>query len=97
MFNFQDFFGFMVINDAMEEEERNSSPKYSSGSSDENITTGSKIAVAGTILGIVLGLVFESWLCFIFFAAAGFIIGLNHDVYKSTENKKTNDTENTEE
>ena len=97
MFNFQDFLGFMAINDAMEEEEKNPSPKYSSGSSDENITTGSTIAVAGTILGIVLGLVFESWLCFIFFAAAGFIIGLNHDVSKSTEDKKKNDTDNIEE
>ena len=97
MFNFQDFLGFIAINDAMEEEDNNSSPKYTSDSSDEKVTTGGKIAVAGTIIGIVLGLVFESWLCFIFFAVAGFIIGLNHDVYKSTEDKKTNDTENTEE
>ena len=97
MFNFQDFLGFMAINDAMEEEENNSSPKYTSGSSDEPVTTGSKIAVVGTILGIVLGIVFESWLCFIFIAAAGFIIGLYHDVYKSTEHKKKDDTENSEE
>ena len=97
MFNFQDFLGFMAINDAMEEEEKNPSPKYSSGSSDEPVTTGGKIAVAGTILGIVLGLVFESWLCFIFIAAAGFIIGLYHDVYKFTEDKKKSDTENSEE
>lgn len=87
----------MAINDAMEEEENNSSPKYSSGSSDEKITTGSKIAVVGTILGIVLGLIFESWLCFILFAAAGFIFGLNHDVYKSTEDKKKSDTEKSKE
>lgn len=92
MFNFQDFLGFMAINDAMEEEENNSSPKYTSGSSDEPVTTGGKIAVVGTILGIILGLVLESWLCFIFIAAAGFIIGLNHDVYKSTEDKKKSDT-----
>lgn len=71
----------------------NSSQKYSSGSLDEKITTGCKIAVVGTIIGIILGLVFESWLCFIFFAAAGFIIGLNHDVYKSTEDKKKDDTD----
>ena len=69
----------------------------SGGDDDENITTGSKIAVVGTIIGIVLGLVFESWLCFVFFTAAGFIIGLNHDVYKFTEDKKKNDNENTEE
>ncbi|MBO4564569.1 MAG: hypothetical protein J5720_03975 [Bacteroidaceae bacterium] len=91
MFDFKDFMTFMAINDAMEEEENNSSPKYSSRSSDEPVTTGGKIAVVGTIIGIVLGLVFESWLCFIFFAAAGFIIGLNHDVYKSTEDKKKSD------
>lgn len=97
MFNFQDFLGFMAINDAMEEEENNSSPKYSSGSSDEKMTIGCKIAVAGTIIGIVLGIVIESWLCFIFIAAAGFIIGLYHDVYKSTEDKKKDDTENSEE
>ena len=87
MFNFQDFLGFMTINDAMEEEENISSPKYSSTNSDEKMTPGCKVAVAGTILGIVLGIVFESRLCFIFFAAASFIFGLNHDVYKSTEDK----------
>ena len=74
-----------------------SSSGGSGGHDDENITTGSKIAVAGTIIGIILGLVFESWLCFVFFTAAGFIIGLNHDVYKFTEDKKKNDNENTEE
>ena len=74
-----------------------SSSGRSGGDDDEKITTGSKIAVVGTIIGIVLGLVFESWLCFIFFTAAGFIIGLNHDVSKSTEDKKKNDTDNIEE
>ena len=74
-----------------------SSSGGSGGDDDEKFTTGSKIAVVGTIIGIVLGLVFESWLCFIFFTAAGFIIGLNHDVSKSTEDKKKNDTDNIEE
>lgn len=96
MFNFQDFLGFMAINDAMEEEENNSSPKYSSGSSDEPVTTGGKIAVVGTIIGIVLGLVFESWLCFIFIAAAGFIIGLSYDLNKELGENKENDNINKE-
>ena len=74
-----------------------SSSSGSGGDDDEKFTTGSKIAVVGTIIGIVLGLVFESWLCFIFIAAAGFIIGLYHDVYKFTEDKKKSDTENSEE
>lgn len=74
-----------------------SSSSGSGGDDDEKSTTGSKIAVVGTIIGIVLGLVFESWLCFIFFTAAGFIIGINHDVSKSTEDKKKNDTDNIEE
>ncbi len=96
MFNFQDFLTFMAINDAIEEEENHSSPKYLPTSSNEKITTGSRIAIVGTILGLVLGLVYESWLSFILFAAAGFIIGLNHDVYKFTEDKKKSDTENIE-
>ena len=96
MFNFQDFLGFMAINDAMEEEENNSSPKYSSGSSDEKMTIGCKIAVASTIIGIVLGIVIESWLCFIFITAAGFIIGLSYDLNKELGENKENDNINKE-
>ena len=88
MFNFTDFLAFMAIEDAMEEE-KNPSPKYSSGSSDEKMTTGCKVAVAGTIIGIVLGIVIESWLCFILITAAGFIIGLCYDLNRELgENKE---------
>ena len=93
MFNFTYFLAFMAIEDAMEEEEKNPSPKYSSTSSDEKMTAGCKIAVVGTILGIILGIVFESWLCFIFFTAVGFIIGLTYDIHKDLEEKKENDIE----
>ena len=77
----------MAIEDAMEEEEKNTSPKYSSGSSDEKMTPGCKIAVASTFIGIILSIVIESWLCFIFITAACFITGLYYDVHKETYRK----------
>ena len=92
MFDFKDFLAFMAIDDAMEE--HNPSKKRSTGSTDNKVTTGCIVVCAFTVFAIGLAIVFESWLCFIIITVVGFIIGLNHDVYKFMEEK--DDKENVE-
>lgn len=82
MFNFQDFFAFMAIEDAMEEEEKNPSPKYSSSGSKSEMTTGRLFSCGCITLGIFLGIIFENLALFIGVSVIGAIIGIAYDVNK---------------
>lgn len=85
MFDFTDFLAFMAIEDAMEEE-KDSSPKYSSNSSNEDLSSGCAFACLSITFAIFLGVILESWGWFIGVAVIGSIIGVAYDVHK---NKKT--------
>lgn len=85
MFNFQDFLAFMAIEDAMEEEEKNSSPKYSSSGSNSEMTTGCLFSCVSIFFAIFLGALFESFVWFIGVSAIGSIIGIAYDVNKKID------------
>ena len=82
MFNFQDFLAFMAIEDAMEEEEKNPSPKYYSSGPKSEMTTGCLFSCGCITFGIFLGIIFENLALFIGVSVIGAIIGIAYDVNK---------------
>ena len=88
MFYFQDFLAFMAIEDAMEEEEKNSSPKYSSGCSNSEMTTGCLFSCGCITFAIFLAIVFESFAWFIGVSIIGTFIGIAYDVQKNRKIRK---------
>lgn len=97
MLNFTDFLAFMAIEDAMEEEEKNPSPKYSSGGSKSEMMTGCLFSCGCIVFAVFLAVFFESFAWFIVVSIIGTFIGIVYDVFKSTEDKKKGDKENIEE
>ena len=88
MFDFTDFLAFMAIEDAIEEEEKNPSPKSPSGGSNSEMTTGCMFSCGCIILAIVLGVLFESFAWFIGVSVIGTFIGIAYDVHKNAKGKK---------
>lgn len=85
MFNFTDFLAFMAIEDAMEEEEKNPSPKYSSGGSNSEMTKGCLFSCGCIAIAIFLGVLFESFAWLIGVSVIGTIIGVVYDVYMKSK------------
>lgn len=88
MFDFTDFLAFMAIEDAMEEKEKNPSPKYSSSGSNSEMTTGCLFSCLSIFFAIFLGAVFESFVWFIGVSVIGIFIGIAYDVHKKTSEMK---------
>lgn len=86
MFDFTDFLAYMAIEDALEEE-KDSSPKYSSNSTNEDMSSGCVFACLSITFAIFLGVVFESWGWFIGVAVIGTALGIAYDVHKNKKKK----------